>query len=191
MDDLQLARAVRAGDPAAEELFYRRYQPRLYKAAAYFLGPQDPDAEDVVQQTLLIAYQRLDAYDPQRAGLYTWMARICVNLCYQRLDRRRREQAAAWEELEAALEPRARERAAQTGEDDRRTALLALLRRGLDRLGEACGRILRLRDQQGLSYAEVGRRLKVPIGTVMSRLARCRRRLKAWVLAQPEEARDA
>jgi RNA polymerase sigma factor (sigma-70 family) len=186
MDDLQLAKAVRAGDPAAEELFFRRYQPRLYKAAAYFLGPRDPDAEDVVQQALLIAFQKLDSYDPKRASLYTWMARICVNLCYQRLDKRRREQATAWEELEAALEPQAQARRSAQDEAGRKEALLALLREGLKRLGEACTRILRLRDQQGLSYAQVGRELKVPIGTVMSRLARCRRQLKDWVQAQGE-----
>lgn len=184
MDDLELARAVGTGDEAAEALFYQRYRPRLAKAAVYFLGPQDPEVEDVVQQAFLVAFQKLDAYDPARASLYTWMARICVNLCYQRLDKRRREQATAWEDLEAAVAPLAAQKAVDSDDEQRRQGLLARLRQAMQGLGRACRELLELRDQQGHSYAEVGRRLKVPIGTVMSRLSRCRQSLKALVLAQ-------
>jgi len=188
VNDLELTRAVRAGDSAAEELFFRRYRPRLYKAAVYFLGSHDADAEDVVQQAFLIAFQKLETYNPSRASLYTWMARICVHLCYQRLDKRRREQAAAWEDLEAAALPLALSRQAEQGEASRREGLLALLRSKMSQLGEACRRLLELRDQQGLSYADVGRSLKIPIGTVMSRLARCRGALKGLIAGQAGEA---
>lgn len=186
MDDLQLSKAVLAGDAAAEELFDKKYRPRLFKAAAYFLGPRDPETEDVVQQALLIAFQKLDGYDPAKASLYTWMARITVNLCYQRLDKRRREQATAHEDLEAALAPRAARAAREADEAELKDARLSLLRRGLARLGEACSKLLRLRDQGGMSYADLGKAIQAPIGTVMSRLSRCREQLKAWVLAQPE-----
>jgi RNA polymerase sigma-70 factor (ECF subfamily) len=181
VDDLTLAQAVRAGDEAAEALFFKRYHPRLAKAAVYFLGPQDPEVEDVVQQAFLIAFQKLDAYDPARASLYTWMARICVNLCYQRLDKRRREQATAWEDLEAAVAPIAAQRDADRDAETRKQGLLAVLRDAMKGLGKACRDLLELRDQRGLSYADVGRQLKVPIGTVMSRLSRCRQTLKELV----------
>jgi RNA polymerase sigma-70 factor (ECF subfamily) len=186
VDDLQLSKAVLAGDAAAEELFDKKYRPRLFKAAAYFLGPRDPETEDVVQQALLIAFQKLDSYDPSKASLYTWMARITVNLCYQRLDKRRREQATAHEDLEAVLAPLAERGLRDADERALKEARLSLLRRGLARLGEACAKLLRLRDQDGMSYADLGRAIKAPIGTVMSRLSRCREQLKAWVLAQPE-----
>jgi len=163
-------------------------QPRLFKAAAYFLSAQDPEAEDVVQQAFLIAFQKLDTYDASRASLYTWMARICVNLCYQRMDRRRREQAQALDDLELAASALAQERHEALEAASLKEGLLSVLREQMLRLGEACRRVLDLRDVQGLSYADVGRKLKVPIGTVMSRLARCRQSLKELVQAKLKEA---
>lgn len=188
MTDQELAAAVRRGDPVAEELFYKRLQPRLFKVAAYFLSAQDPEAEDVVQQAFLIAFEKLEGYDASRASLYTWMARICVNLCYQRMDKRRREQAQALDDLELAVAPMAQARVLALEEADRKEGMLAVLREQMQKLGEACRRVLDLRDVQGLSYADVGRKLRVPIGTVMSRLARCRQSLKALVQAQLKEA---
>lgn len=188
MNDAELAAAVLGRDPASEELFYSRLQPRLYKAAVYFLGFQDPEAEDVVQQALLIAFQKLPGYDPSRASLYTWTARICANLCYQRLDKRRREAVSSLEDMEGALEKLGAEREARDEEGKRQEGLKVLLRAAMGRLAEACRRILTLRDLEGLSYAEVGRAIKAPLGTVMSKLSRCRRALKAAVESRTADA---
>lgn len=188
MTDQELAAAVRRGDASAEEAFYARLQPRLFKVAAYFLSAQDPEAEDVVQQAFLIAFEKLETYDASRASLYTWMARICVNLCYQRMDKRRREQAQAFEDLEAVAAPLAQAKVLALEEADRKAGLIAVLREQMLKLGEACRKALDLRDVQGLSYADVGRKLRVPIGTVMSRLARCRSALKELVQTKLKEA---
>jgi RNA polymerase sigma-70 factor (ECF subfamily) len=184
LNDQALAQAVLAGEPDAEEAFYKALQPRLFKAAAYFLGASDPEVDDVVQQAFLIVFQKLNQYDASRASLYTWSARICVNLCYQRLDKRRREQASESEALEAATLALARQRHREGEAEAEKAGLLALLKDQLKLLGEACRRAIELRDLRGLSYAEVGRALKVPIGTVMSRLARCRRALRESVEAR-------
>ena len=187
MNDQELAAAVLAGRPDAEEAFYKALQPRLFKAAAYFLGSQDAEVEDVVQQAFLIAFQKLGSYDAQRASLYTWTARICVNLCYQRMDKRRRELASEGEALEAAAQGLAERRHQEGEEADEKAGLLAVMKEQLRQLGEACRRILELRDLQGQSYADVGRALKVPIGTVMSRLARCRQALRQALEARLKE----
>ena len=178
MNDSALVAAVLAGRTEAEEAFYKALQPRLFKAAAYFLGAQDPEVDDVVQQAFLIVFQKLGQYDASRASLYTWSARICVNLCYQRMDKRRREQASEAEALEAATAALAKQRHQDVEAAADKAGLLEILKEQLRLLGEACRKVIDLRDLQGLSYADVGRALKVPIGTVMSRLARCRGALR-------------
>ena len=178
MNDQDLVAAVLAGRQDAEDAFYKALQPRLRKAAAYFLGSQDAEVEDVVQQAFLIVFQKLNTYDAKKASLYTWSARICVNLCYQRMDKRRRELASEGEALESAAQALAERRHQEQEEAGEKASLLVVMKEQLRLLGEACRRILELRDLQGLSYAEVGKTIKAPIGTVMSRLARCRNALR-------------
>ena len=184
MNDQELVQAILAGKSDAEEALYKALQPRLRKAAAYFLGAQDPEVEDVVQHAFLVVFQKLATYDASRASLYTWSARICVNLCYQRMDKRRRELATETEALESATQALARQRHRDGEAASEKAGLLELMKEQLRLLGEACRRALELRDLQGLSYADVGKALKVPIGTVMSRLARCRAALRQSVEAR-------
>jgi RNA polymerase sigma-70 factor (ECF subfamily) len=149
----------------------------LKPICVHFLGWQDPDIEDIVQQTFLIAFQKLPEFEP-RSTLYTWMAHICVNLCYERLRKRRRVLVNLEEDLERLTAPLAaslEEEASRKAQESGRVEFL----RGLIRtMGEKCRRILELRDLEGKSYAAVGAALKIPIGTVMSQLARCREILR-------------
>lgn len=105
-DEKELVQKILAGDPKAQAFFYAENAPRLYPVCVHFLGYQDPDAEDIVQQTFLIALQKLRAFE-FRSSLYTWLDHICVNLCYERLRKRKRELASLSEDLEKLTQPQA------------------------------------------------------------------------------------
>jgi RNA polymerase sigma factor (sigma-70 family) len=159
----------------------------LKPICVHFLGYQDSDIDDIIQQTFMIAFQKLPEFEP-RSSLYTWLAHICVNLCYERIRKRKRVLVSLEEELDqlsSHLSRSAELKKEQDGEQGRKIRLLEKL---MQTMGEKCRKILELRDKQGKSYAEVGKTLKIPIGTVMSQLARCRETLKQLVQNTLEES---
>lgn len=186
MTDSELVSKLRQGNAEAEEEFYHRYSPRLKAAATYFLGWQDPEIEDLVHDTFIIALGKLEVYDASRASLYTWMNHICVNLCYQRIRKRKRLALQLQEELEQLTGAIAlqwhRDGEAAAEAEELQESRLKCLRKGFSALGTLCQTVLRLREYKGLSYAEIADALKVPMGTVARRLSRCRENLKMLVL---------
>lgn len=180
MSEKELIQQILSGDEAAKTRFYETHVKRLRPICIHFLGYQDADIEDIIQETFLIAFQKLPQFEP-RSSLYTWIAHICVNLCYQRLHKRQKALLAEKESLEemaATLSEKEQEK--REDEDDRR-GMLNLLERLMQTMSEKCRQILDLRDRQGESYIDICKVLKVPIGTVMSQLARCRETLKKMV----------
>jgi len=176
-EEAGLLARLKAGDPRAQTRFFDENAPRLYPICVKFLGYGDPDAEDVVQETFLVAFRKLDAFEP-RARLYTWLSHICVNLCFARLRKRRRTVVTAGEDLEYLLRNRSAEEGRLQDEREEETRRLALLKGLAGSLEERCRRIIEARHFKGLSYIGIAREMKVPIGTVMSQLARCRDALR-------------
>src|SRR5438445_6374387 len=139
---------------------------------ARWLAPNDHDAEDVVQGAMLRAYRHFEGL---RGEARPWLLAIVRNACFSWIRRNRPAEVAAGPDGEAAE--------AATDPTDVPEALLA---RELDRrmLNEAIAalplqfrEVLILRELEDLSYREIARITDVPIGTVMSRLARARRLL--------------
>jgi RNA polymerase sigma-70 factor (ECF subfamily) len=188
MDEKEMVALVLKGDEAAQEELSRRFRQRLYATAVHFLGYQDPEAEDVLQDTLLAAFKELKGFE-FRSGLYTWLNHICVNLCYARLRQRRKAVAQPGEMLELLSSSQALQRHTQAGEDQEQELRLSALRQELAAMKEGCRGIITLRDVEGRSYADIAQSLKVPVGTVMSRLARCRQALGERVRKALKEAR--
>jgi RNA polymerase sigma-70 factor (ECF subfamily) len=180
--DLALVALVRAGDPKAMEALYRAYYRRLRATTIHFLGPQDSDGEDIVQETFSVAMQKLPGVVIQ-TNLYGWLNRVCALLCFERLRDRKRLLAVEQEGLLEALGAKGKVQAGALDAmvDDEQGLQL---RRAIAGLGHPCSEILTLRDLEGMSYVEVARRMKTPIGTVMSRLLRCRQALKARLKSQ-------
>jgi RNA polymerase sigma-70 factor (ECF subfamily) len=175
---------LRAGDPEAQAWLVEAHRERLYRAAVHFLGWRDPDAEDVVQEAFTLAFKHLDGFEG-RSTLYTWLNQICARLCFKRLRQRQRLALGVEGDLREALQLPARG-------DDALHALLGqeqkrLLQAGLLALEKPCREVLQRRDLQGQAYADAAAALKVPMGTFMSRLARCRERLRAWILEHWEQ----
>ena len=183
MDDRQLAAAILSGDEAAKERLYRQCYRKLYVTAAHFLGASDPEIEDAVQDTFIKSFDALAEFRFQ-ASLATWLNHICVNLCYDRLRRRKRLLFSQQQDLELAAQDQARRSHQILSQQAEARALAQVVQRHLAGLGEPCRSILELREIKGQAYAAIAKAMKMPIGTVMSRLSRCREALRASLLQE-------
>lgn len=172
--------AVLAGDETAQSAFYKKYQGRLKATCVHFLGYHDPECEDLVQETFVLAFKNFSQFDFQR-DLYSWLNKICVNLCFQRLKSRQRLVVTEAEALEAAASASAAAKHREAELAELKAEALELIERAVRRLGERCRQIIRLRDFDGRSYIAIATELKLAPGTVFSRLARCRQSLKLLV----------
>src|SRR5919108_5548564 len=88
-DELALVEAAKAGDVAAFEELVRRYDRNVFRIANHITHNTE-DAEDVVQEAFLKAYQNLGNFQEQ-SKFYTWLVRIAVNEALMKLRRRRPE----------------------------------------------------------------------------------------------------
>ena len=86
------------------------------------------------------------------------------------------------EDLESLAHPASAARQDELDEENTRKEKVAFLDHCLSRISEECREIIELREKEEKSYAEIGKSLRIPIGTVMSRLSRCKQAL--IVLAQ-------
>ena len=173
--EARLLGMIRSGDPDAFDALYRAYYRRLRATTIHFLGYQDPEGEDVVQETFAVALDKLPRLKV-RSSLYGWLNRICALLCFDRLRQRKRVLATDLVELLASAGPA--QAPVEPLDAMVREQQRAALHLALEGLKPRCRRIIELRDLKGLSYTQVSLELKVPMGTVMSRLLRCRQALK-------------
>lgn len=143
---------------------------RGYVAARRMLGAPDL-ARDACQEAAARALRAADRYDPTQP-FYPWFYRILKNHCLDRLRRRGREVSVDEAMLPAPPGAGLEERAL-AGERER--AVTAAIARLDDDLRE----IIELRHFQDASYEEMALALEIPVGTVMSRLYRARKKLRA------------
>jgi RNA polymerase sigma-70 factor (ECF subfamily) len=162
-------------DPALEREFDARLAEcsTLAFRVAYSVLRQREDAEDVAQEALLRAHRRFGQLR-DREKFRAWLVRMTWRLAldWQRSDRRRthRERQAA---PEAAVEAVTRDERA------------ALVWQAIDRLPEKLRKVVVLAGIEGHDLREVGALLRIPEGTVKSRLFLARQRIKEWVCAIP------
>jgi RNA polymerase sigma-70 factor (ECF subfamily) len=180
LSDEEILDLVRRKDPGAFEALYKAYQGRLTATAIHFLGYEDQDYLDMVQETFAVALKKLPETEIQ-TNLYGWLNRICALLCYERLRQRKKQLSSLQEDMEFFSGGLAKERDQESSEQLERQEKLDFLRRQIARLDAPCKKLVTLRDLEGKSYADIARVLGVPLGTAMSRLARCRQALKDLV----------
>lgn len=168
-----VARA-RLGEEAAYRWLLSRYRDRAVRLASHVLRrPQD--AEDVAQEAFIRAFRNLHQFRGE-GRFYTWLYHIVVRIC---LDRRR----MAWWRSEVPLEPDCAGPMPPRQESDSRMMVEALL----DRLAPAMRAALILRELEGLEYEEIAAVLRIPVGTVRSRLHSARAQFRAlWEAANRE-----
>lgn len=153
-----------------------------YTVARYLLRDEHA-AQDVVQDAFLRALRHFDGYRGDNAR--AWLLAIVRNCCATWREKERRDAGTV------AFD----ERAHSESQEDARPDVLVLratsaeaVHRALDSLPRDAAEILVLREIEGLSYKEIALVIGAPIGTVMSRLARARKRLQDLLAT---EARDA
>lgn len=167
--DADLMARIAHGDRDAARALMDRRLPRLLGLARRLLN--DPaEAEDVAQETFLRVWKAADRWRSGEAKVETWMSRIAINLCYDRL-RRRREVLMDAPPDRPADSPSA-ETLLRTGETVARVS--AAVQALPDRQREA----LELCHYQDFTNIEAAERLGVSVEAVESLLARARRRLK-------------
>ena len=176
--DESLVRRVCAGETACFEALMRRHNERVYRTVRAVLG-DDADAEDVMQQAYVSAYQHLSKFEG-RSRFSTWLTRIALNEAYARLRKRQRVEAAPWEDGNAmADEPAA---VGPTPEQiAARVEIQALLERAVDTLSVPNRTVFVLRSVEGLSTAETAECLKISEEAVKTRLHRANEALRLWL----------
>jgi RNA polymerase sigma-70 factor (ECF subfamily) len=173
---------VRSGGTAQE--FERIVLPHLDAAynLARWLVRNSHDAEDVVQDAYARAFKFFGGY--QGGDARAWVLRIVRNAAYTFIEKRRPADLA--EEFDEALH------SGEAGQPDAEAALLQsvegrILQEALEELPVRSREVLILREIEGLSYKEIAEVAEIPIGTVMSSLARSRAQLRERLLARRQK----
>jgi RNA polymerase sigma-70 factor (ECF subfamily) len=175
-----VARA-RAGDLDAFGTLVNRHQHRLVNFVRLMMSsaPDRDAAEDVAQEAFLRAYRALGQFRGQ-SSFRTWLYQIASNVARTHSAKRRNRKET--QEPESAY---ARDRPSEENVE-RRAIAHDQLRRALLELPDDWREALVLRDIEGLEYREIAELLKIPMGTVESRIFRGRQRLKA-ALKEPAD----
>jgi RNA polymerase sigma-70 factor (ECF subfamily) len=162
------------GDQAAWETIVRLYWRKVFNVAYKFVGRHDL-AEDLTQDVFLKLYKSLDTFD-RRANFQTWLISVSRNLCIDHYRSVRKERETINRDVDSSeLAAVSHDTAADTRLEQRDRVLL--LRQALDKLAPTLRTAVMLRDIQELSYQEIADRLRLPEGTVKSRINRGRTEL--------------
>jgi len=178
-----LVRRCVAGEAAAWEEIVQRYHRRIYNICYRFSGSQD-QAQDLTQEVFIKMYGSLKSYDSQRAAFMTWMTTITRNLLVDYFRKSKQERLtdsldAAPSEHEDAmpLSDRIPDKAAPPDARVQSRETKEAVHRALQKLSPDLREAVILRDLQDMDYREIALVLKVPEGTVKSRINRGRAEL--------------
>jgi RNA polymerase sigma-70 factor (ECF subfamily) len=172
LTDLDLVIRARNGDRKALEALVERHSPRVNRLAAQLLEDLE-EARDAAQESLVKLCTRLRQFRGD-AQFATWLHRLVVNTCRDRM---------AWQRVRRTEPLPAEDTAGDDDGDLVRIAVLGDLRRDV---AEALSKLSRnqriavvLRDSFGLSYEEIARVARMPVGTAKCYVHRARARLRA------------
>jgi RNA polymerase sigma-70 factor (ECF subfamily) len=169
------------GDQIAWELVVRQYWRKVFNIAYKFVGRHD-EAEDLTQDIFLKIFKSLSTFD-RRANFQTWLISVSRNLCIDHYRSVRKERETIDRDVDAnELTPASPEPGpmAMLEQRDRVT----LLRHALAELPETLRSAVLMRDIQEMSYQEIADALRLPEGTVKSRINRGRTELARHVKKQ-------
>jgi RNA polymerase sigma-70 factor, ECF subfamily len=182
--ETQLIHQAQRGDSEAFGALITLHERFVYNLALRTLGnPQD--AQDIAQDAFLRAWTSLGSFRAE-SQFRTWLYRIVLNLCLNRIPHLRRELAQLADE-EAADSPLPDSRAADPLSTLEAVERRKFLHRAIDRLPEQYRLLIILRYHGDLAYDEIASLLNLPLGTVKTGLFRARERLRAALSVYEEQ----
>jgi RNA polymerase sigma-70 factor (ECF subfamily) len=180
VDEIALIQAARGGDLDSFNRLVLAYQDLVYSHAYRMIGEEE-SADDAAQNTFISAFNHLNSF---RGGSFkAWLLRIVTNACYDEMRRRKRRPTVPLEPLDDAGEEVESARwmvdpLNQPEEQVERAELQRAIQHCLENLPDDFRTTVVMVDVQGLDYFEAAQAIGKPIGTIKSRLARARMRLR-------------
>ncbi len=179
----ELVRRAQRGDLHAYDDLIRRYQERIY-ATIYHMTSNHEDANDLVQDTFIKAYQALKSFKGG-SSFYTWVYRIAVNKTINFLKQRRHRTHISLNDLDVNAENDPELVAFVSDKTPRReaglTELQEKLNEAMQKLSEDHRLVVTLHDVQGVPHEEIAKIMDCNIGTVRSRLFYARQQLQGFL----------
>lgn len=179
-DETDTVLRARKGDQAAFTELVNRYERRIFRLAKH-ITQSDEDAEDVLQESFLKAYEHLGEFQGQ-SKFYTWIVRIAVNEALMKLRKRRTGKTVSLDEgFDTGEEVVPREIAVWDGDPEQRYSreeLREILEKAVQSLPPLFRSVFVLRDIEELSTEDTAAMLDISIPAVKSRLLRARLQLR-------------
>jgi RNA polymerase sigma-70 factor (ECF subfamily) len=179
-DEAAIVAQARQGDAKAFSELLRRYEGKIFRLALHITQNRE-DAEDVLQETFLKAYEHLDQFQGQ-SKFYTWIVRIAVNQALMKLRKRKSDRSVSLDEtIDTGEDTVAREIAAWDENPEQtysREEINQILGSAIDGLAPIYRTVFVLRDVDELSTEETAEALSLSVPAVKSRLLRARLQLR-------------
>lgn len=180
VDEATLVSQAREGDARAFGELVRRYEGKIFRLAQHVTQNRE-DAEDVLQETFMKAYEHLDQFQGN-SKFYTWIVRIAVNQALMKLRRRKTDKSVSIDEnIDTGEDTIVREIAAWDEDPEQRFGrdeLGEILDTAIQSLDTPYRSVFVLRDIEELSTEETADALGLSVPAVKSRLLRARLQLR-------------
>src|SRR5262252_7207770 len=180
VDESPLVAKAREGDVQAFGDLVRKYEGKIFRLAQHITQNRE-DAEDVLQETFLKAYEHLDQFQGN-SKFYTWIVRIAVNQALMKLRKRKTDKTVSIDEtIDTGEDTVAREIAAWDENPEERYSreeLNEILESAVEGLAPPYRTVFVLRDIEDLSTEETAEALNLSVPAVKSRLLRARLQLR-------------
>ena len=179
-DESELVARAREGDTRAFSDLVRRYENKIFRLAQHVTQNRE-DAEDVLQETFLKAYEHLDQFQGN-SRFYTWLVRIAVNQGLMKLRKRKTDRSVSLDDtIDTGEDTVVREIAAWDEDPEEqysREELNTILDSAVQSLAAPYRSVFLLRDVEELSTEETAEILDLSVPAVKSRLLRARLQLR-------------
>jgi RNA polymerase sigma-70 factor, ECF subfamily len=186
VDESVLVSQAREGDTQAFGELVRRYEGKIFRLAQHITQNRE-DAEDVLQETFLKAYEHLEQFQGQ-SKFYTWVVRIAVNQALMKLRRRKTDKSVSLDEtIDTGEDTIVREIAAWDENPEQRFSreeIGQILESAIQDLEPPYRSVFVLRDMEELSTEETAEALGLSVPAVKSRLLRARLQLREKLTRQ-------
>lgn len=191
-EEMALVHAAKSGDLEAFSQLVNRYDRNIFRIAQHITHNEE-DAQDVVQDAFLKAYQNLEQFQ-ENSKFYTWLVRIAVNEALMKLRKRRTDRTVSIDEdVETEEGSMPREVADWSPNPEQlygQSELGEILRKTIHGLPPGFRTVFVLRDVEGLSTEETAEMLGLSVPAVKSRLLRARLQLRERLARYFKTKRD-